>query len=53
VVDANGEPTAVIIPIEDYEDLFDLAMIESTRGEPSIPWEEVKQRLRADGLLSD
>lgn len=49
IVDDNGEKTAVIIPIEDYErlleDLADLAVIAERREEPGEPLEVVTQRL--------
>ena len=49
VVDDNGEKTAVIIPIEDYErlleDLADLSVIAGRRDEPGEPLEVVKDRL--------
>lgn len=49
IVDDNGEKTAVIIPIEDYErlleDLADLAVIAERRVEPGEPLEVVTQRL--------
>jgi len=57
VIDAGGRPTAVILPIKEYEelmeDLFDLGMMADREHEPTIPWEEVQKRLRADGLLPD
>ncbi|WP_020484606.1 hypothetical protein ACH5Y9_18370 [Methylomonas sp. BW4-1] len=43
ITDANGEKTAVILPIADYqelmEDLADLAAIAERKDEPSIPFE--------------
>ena len=49
VVDDNGEKTAVIIPIEDYErlleDLADLSVIAGRRDEPGEPLEVVKDKL--------
>ena len=55
IVDGKGKKTAVILPIERYEelleDLEDLAVMASRDGEPNIPWEEVKKRLKKDGLL--
>lgn len=49
IVDDNGEKTAVIIPIEDYErlleDLADLAVIAERRDEPGEPLEVVTDRL--------
>ena len=51
----KGERTDVVIPLEEYEDLIedlhDLAVIAERRDEPVVSFEEVKKRLRADGLL--
>jgi len=45
----NGKGTAVILPIEEYEellqDLDDLAVIARRKGEPTIPLAEVKRRM--------
>ena len=55
IVDRKGKKTAVILPIERYErlleDLEDLAIMASRDSEPNTPWEEVKRRLKKDGLL--
>ena len=44
----NGKPTAVIMPIAEYEelleDLHDLAVIARRKDEPTIPLAEVKYR---------
>ncbi|MEW6405850.1 MAG: hypothetical protein AB1649_29005 [Chloroflexota bacterium] len=49
VTDQNGKKTAVILPIEEFEelleDLEDLAVLAERREEPSIPFEEVVERL--------
>lgn len=46
----NGKPTAVILPLAEYEelleDLHDLAVLARRKDEPTIPLDEVKQRLR-------
>ena len=46
----NGKPTAVILPIAEYEglleDLQDLAVAARRKGEPLIPLAEVKRRLK-------
>ncbi|MBD9354692.1 type II toxin-antitoxin system prevent-host-death family antitoxin [Methylomonas albis] len=43
ITNANGEKTAVILPIADYqelmEDLADLAAIAERKDEPNIPFE--------------
>ncbi len=55
IVDEKGRKTAVILPVEEYEelleDLHDLAIIAERRNEPTIPFEELKKRLKEDGLL--
>jgi len=55
IVDEKGQRTAVILPIEEYvgllEDLHDLAIIAERRNEPTISFEELKKRLKEDGLL--
>ncbi len=55
LVNEKGQKMAVVIPIEEYEelleDLHDLAVVAERRDEPTIPFEELKERLRNDGLL--
>jgi len=55
VIDEKGQKTAVILPIEEYkellEDIHDLAVIAERRDEPTITFEELKKKLRKDGLL--
>lgn len=57
VVDEKGEKIAAVIPIEEYyelmEDLEDLAEISKRRHEETIPYEEIKKEMIANGLLSD
>jgi PHD/YefM family antitoxin component YafN of YafNO toxin-antitoxin module len=51
----NGQPTAVILPIAEYEelleDLHDLAVIARRKDEPTIPLAEVKRALKAHAGL--
>ncbi len=51
----NGKPTAVILPLAEYEelleDLHDLAIIARRKDEPLIPLDEVKQRLKKHAAL--
>ena len=51
----DGSKTDVILPVADYEalieDLHDLAVIAERKEEPTYSIEEVKERLKADGLL--
>jgi len=55
IVDESGIKKAVILPMEDYEelleDIHDLAVIAERKGEPTISFEELKKRLKADGLI--
>jgi len=61
LVDDKGQRTAVLLPIEEYEEMLealeqqeDVRLLEADK-EPdgdAIPWEEVKARLRAAGKLS-
>ncbi len=55
VVDESGRKTAVILPVEEYnellEDIHDLAVIAERKDEPTINFDELKKRLRADGLI--
>ncbi|MDP2167279.1 MAG: hypothetical protein Q8J64_02975 [Thermodesulfovibrionales bacterium] len=55
IVDEAGQKTAVILPIDEYEelieDLHDLAVIAERRDEPAVSLEEVKKRLKADGII--
>lgn len=57
LVNRRGKKAAVVLPIRDYqrllEDLHDLAVVAERRDEPTISLEELKRRLRADGLLQD
>ncbi len=51
----NGKPTAVILPIAEYEelleDLHDLAVIARRKDEPLIPLAEVNRRRKRNGRL--
>ena len=51
----QGERTAVLLSIADYEamreDLRDLAALAERRDDDRLSMEEVKQQLKADGLL--
>jgi len=55
VIDEKGRKTAVIIPVEEYEelleDIHDLAIIAERRDEPTITFEELKKKFKKDGLL--
>ena len=55
VIDTEGNKTAVILSLQRYEqlmeDLHDLAVVAERREEKPISLEEMKRRLRDDGLL--
>lgn len=55
VTNEQGERTAVILPIDEYEELLeDLHMTrvaDETRHEPRIPWTQVKAELVSEGKL--
>ena len=52
----NGKRKAVILPIEEYEelleDLHDLGVIARRKNEPTIPLAEVKRRLKKNAAVS-
>lgn len=55
IIDANGNKTAVILAIEQYEqlleDLHDLAIVAERRQEQPISLEEMQQRLSQHGSV--
>lgn len=55
VTNEIGEKVAVILPIEEFqellEDIEDLAVLAERREEPTISHEEVMAKLKRDGLL--
>lgn len=55
ITDESGKRVAVVLPVEDYEELMedvaDLAAVAERRNEERVTLEEVKQRLIADGVL--
>jgi hypothetical protein len=55
LIDDQGQRTAVVLPISDYEklleDLEDLAVIAERRDEPTIPHEEFIADLKRDGII--
>jgi len=55
VVDAKGRKTGVLLSVEQYErlleDLHDPAVVAERRDEKTISLEELKRRLKKDGLL--
>ncbi len=55
VVDSKGKKTGVILPLKRYqrllEDLHDLAVVAERRAEAPISFEEMKRRLKKNGVL--
>jgi hypothetical protein len=55
VVDENGNRTAVVIDLaqhgELWEDIYDSYLIERRQDEPTEPFEDVVNRLEAQGKL--
>ncbi len=55
VTNDKGRKVAVVIPIKEYEelmeDMIDLATCIERRNDESLPWEQVKKELIADGIL--
>jgi hypothetical protein len=52
---AAANKTIVVLPIEEYgellEDIHDLLIMAERRDEPTIAFEDLKERLKEDGLL--
>lgn len=57
VTDTQGHRTAVILPIEEYdeliEDLADLAVAAERKDEPSVAHDQVVAELKENAHLSD
>ena len=55
VVDSKGRKTAVLLSLERYqkllEDRHDLAVVAERREEKTISLDDLKRRLKKDGLL--
>ena len=55
VTDANGERTAVILPLDEYqevlEDMHVIRVAEETKDEPTRPLTEVVEELRTAGEI--
>ncbi|HEU0143683.1 MAG TPA: hypothetical protein VFQ47_02750 [Nitrososphaera sp.] len=55
VTNQAGEKTAVILPINEFEelleDLHDLATVAERRAEPTISHEELLTELKRDGII--
>jgi hypothetical protein len=57
ITNEAGEKTAVILPIEEFEELLedieDIAVLLERRDELTIPFEAVIEKLKKNGLLQD
>jgi hypothetical protein len=55
LVDEGGRKTAVVLPVTRYrkllEDLHDLAVVAERREEEPISLQEMKRRLKTNGVL--
>ncbi|OGU17466.1 MAG: hypothetical protein A2X61_08870 [Ignavibacteria bacterium GWB2_35_12] len=55
IISPKGKKTAVVIPLKHYEemleDLHDLAVIAERKDEPTISLDELKKRLKKNGLI--
>ena len=55
VTDEHGQRAAVIVPIEDYEELLEdlhvTRVAEETKDDERIPWKDVKAELISEGKL--
>jgi hypothetical protein len=55
IVDAKGRKTGVVLPFNAYrrlmEDLHDLAVVAERRDEAPITLDEMRRRLRKDGIV--
>ncbi|HEV7798902.1 MAG TPA: hypothetical protein VGO73_12130 [Pyrinomonadaceae bacterium] len=55
ITDEHGQRTGVIVPIEEYEELFEdlhvSRIAEETKDEPRRPFSEVVDELRATGEI--
>ena len=55
IVDEKGKKTAVVLSLDEYEqlleDIHDLAIIAERRNEPTVSFDELKKKLKTDGLI--
>jgi len=55
VIDAKGKKKGVLLSVKQYqklmEDLHDLAIVAERRLEKPVPLDDLKRRLKRDGLL--
>jgi hypothetical protein len=57
VTDADGKKVAVILPLEDYEEMLeDLHLgrvARESKDDERIPWQQVREELKAEGKLDE
>ncbi|HNR64926.1 MAG TPA: type II toxin-antitoxin system Phd/YefM family antitoxin [Atribacterota bacterium] len=55
IIDKKGKKAAAVLPIKKYEelleDLHDLSIIAERRDEPTISFDELKEKLKKNGDL--
>ncbi len=55
LIDESGQKTAVVLPVDEYEelleDIHDLVVIAERKDESTTGFNELKKRLKSDGLL--
>ena len=55
IIDAKGKKTSVVLSLPEYkkliEDLHDLAVVAERRAEKAISLQEIKRRLKKNGVL--
>jgi len=55
IVDDKGKKSAIIVPIEKYEelleDIHDLAIVAERREEETVSFYELKKKLKKNGLI--
>jgi len=57
VTDADGNKIAVILPLDEYEELLEdlhlSRVARESKGEERIPWQQVRAELKAEGRLDN
>ncbi len=55
IVDESGKKTAVVLALEEYEelleDIHDLSVIAERKDEATVSFDDLKKKLKAGGLL--
>ncbi len=57
VTDTDGRKVAVLLDLDEWgelwEDIYDNMLADSRANEPSMPFDEFEDELRAEGLLNE